>query len=342
MAALFPAQAKVHPSFSEPELIMTYAQASGFMNTMAGSAPRVRLGSDDLYVYVNRLDIRTEALTAQFASNWLPSPTLEAGYEQAQTYLVRNRVVYDRHDMAAAGRYAVSLPTAYEYGQRQGIFQQLRSIYLYGYNAANGEGLLNVAGATNVTMPADNLGNTTVETYDNGDMVEFLLGQYVNLKTRMFQSGGGISNRIVILSPQRIFLQFQAASIVQVTSYQRPGGGTNTVAGTMQKLAEEIGDTIEWYYDDTLIGKGAGGTDAVIMTTPEIEIPTIPGMNTNEFGKLGPATKAVNLMYTDVAAPIKIDTPTPDGGIASVLETRATPGWCWRPQGLTILSMQYS
>ena len=341
MAALFPAQAKVHPSYSEPELILTYAQASGFMNTMHGGAPRVRLGYDDLYVYINRLDVRTEALSSQFASNWLPSPSLEAGYEQAQTYLLRNRVVYDRHDIAAAGRYSVGLPQAYEYGMRQGIFQQLRSIYLYGYNASNGEGILNVSGATNVTLPADPLGHTTVSTYDNGAMMEFLLQQYVNLKTRMYQSGGAISNRVVILSPQRVFLQFQAASIVQVTSYQRPGGGTNTVAGTFQKVAEEAGDTIEWYYDDTLIGKGAGGADAVIMTIPEIEVPDMPGMNTNEFGKLNPSTKAVNVMYTDVAAPIKIDTPTPDGGITEVLEMRATPGWCWRPQGLTILSMPY-
>jgi len=339
MAALFPAQAKIHPSFSEPELILTYAQASGFMATMHGGAPRTRLGYDDLYVYVNRMDIRTEALSSQFASNWLPSPTLEAGYEQAQTYLLRNRVDYDRHDMAAARRYAVSLPQAYEYGQRQGIFQQLRSLYLYGYNAANGEGILNASGATNVTLPADSYGNTTVSTYDNGQMMEFLLQQYVNLKTRMFQSGGAISNRIVILSPQRVFLQFQNASIVQVTSYQRPGGGTNTIAGTFQKVAEEGGDTIEWYYDDTLIGKGAGGSDAVIMTIPEIEVPDIVGWNTNEFGKVQPSTKAVNVMYSDVAAPIKIDTPIPDSGLTSVLEMRATPGWCWRPQGLTILSL---
>ncbi|MHB1644411.1 MAG: hypothetical protein ACYCS8_17470 [Acidithiobacillus sp.] len=342
MAYLFPAQAKVNPSFSEPELIVTYAQASGFAGTMAGSGLRVKLDPDDLYVYVNHLDIRTEAVSSQFGANWLPSATLQAQFEQAQTYVLRNRNDYDRRMIAAAGRYAVSLPEATELGQRQGIFQQARSLYLYGYDAANGEGILNTTGATAVTLPADSSGDTTVTTYSPNDMYQFLLSQVVDLQTRMFQSGAQISNRIVFLSPQREFLTFQNAAVVQTTSYQRPGGGTNTVAGSMQKILEEAGNTVEWHYDDTLIGKGAGGTDAIILCIPEVEVPDMPGINTNVFGKLQPATKAVNVMYADVAAPIKIQTPIPDGGITQVLEQRVTAGWCWRPQGVTILSMQYS
>lgn len=341
MSYLFPAQAKVSPNFSEPELIVTYAQASGFMETMAGGNLRVKLGSDDLYVYVNHLDIRTESVAAQFGSNWLPSASLQAEYEQAQTYLLRNRNNYDRHMISAAGRYAVALPAATERGQRQGIFQQLRSMYLYGYNPGNNEGLLNTQGATQVTLPADPYNNTTVTAYDNGAMFQFLLFQIVNLKQRMFQSGAQISNKIVILSPQREFLQFQYGDVVQVTSYQRPGGGSNTIAGAMQKVAEEAGDQIVWAYDDTLIGKGAGGNDAIIMCIPEIEVPTMEDPNTNIFGKLQPSTRAVNVMYSDVAAPIKIQTPIPDGGITQVLEIRATAGWCWRPQGLSIISMPY-
>lgn len=341
MAYLFPAQAKVSPSFSEPELIVTYAQASGFMGTMDGGKPRVRIGSDDLFVYVNHLDVRTESVASQFGANWLPSASLQAEFNQAQTYVLRNRNNYDRHMTAAAGRYNVALPEAVELAQRQGIFQQLRSMYLYGYSAANNEGILNTQGATAVTLPADPYGNDTVVDYDNGAMYQFLLDQVVLLKSRMFQSGANLSNRIVFLSPQREFLQFQMGSVVQVTSYQRPGGGTNTIAGAMQKVAEEAGDTIEWYYDDTLIGKGAGGTDAIIMCIPEVDVPTMQNPNTNAFGKLTPSTKAVNVQYTDVPSPIVIQTPVPDGGITQVLEMRATAGWCWRPQGVSIISMTY-
>ncbi len=342
MAFLFPAQAKVNPSFSEPDLIITYAQASGFMGTMEKSRPRVKIGNDDLWVYVNKLDIRTSAQTSQAGMNWLPSASIQAEFSSVQTYLLRNREVWDDEMMRAAGRYNVSLPNAAEEGMRQGIFQRLRSMYLYGVVAANNEGLLNTQGAVTATLPADSYGNTTVVDYDNGDMASYLLSEITQLQIGMFQSGSNISNRIVVLSPQREFLNFQQADIVQVTSYQRPGGGTNTVAGTMQKVLEEAGHTVEWYYDDTLIGKGAGGTDMVIVTIPEIETPVMDRLNTNIFGALNPKSNAVNVMYNDVAAPIKIATPTPDGAIAEVLQMRATPGWCWRPQGLLLISMPYN
>jgi hypothetical protein len=40
-------------------------------------------------------------------------------------------------------------------------------------------------------------------------------------------------------------------------------------------------------YDDTLIGAGAGGTDAVVITIPEVEVPMVNStVNTNEFAKL--------------------------------------------------------
>ena len=341
MANYFPAQAKVSPSFSEPELIITYAQASGAFAALQGGKPRVKIGSEDLYVYINRLDLRSEVQVSQSAGNLLPSVNLQADYIQTQTYLVRTRATFDHHDERAAAQYAVSLPAANDLAMRQGIFQQMRSGLLYGFNAANGEGLLNASGATAVTLPADSYGNTTVSTYDNGQMALWLLGEIVALKSGMYQSGGTIKNKIVIVAPQRIFLTLQYAAIVQVTSYQRPGAGTSTVGDVVQKTVEEMGDEIEWYFDDTLIGKGAGGADAVLLTIPEVEQPDVPGINTNVFPELQPNMKAINLMYADMAAPMKIPTPVPDGGITEVQELRVSSGWCVRPQGLYILSMPH-
>ena len=341
MANYFPAQAKVSPSFTEPDLIITYAQASGAFNALAGGKPRVKIGNDDLYVYVNALDLRTEQVSAQSAGNFLPSATLAATYYSTPTYLVRTRAIWDHHDMAAAANYSVSLPAAQDLAMRQGIFQQMRTALLYGYNPSNGEGLMNTAGATAVTLPADTYGNTTLSTYDNGEMALFILGQIVAMKSLMFQSGANISNKIKIISPQRVFLQLSYASIVQVVAYQRPGAGTSTVGQVIESVAAENGDTVEWYFDDTLIGKGSGGADAVILTIPEIEQPDIPGINTNVFPTLQPNMKAVNVQYADMAAPMKIPTPTPDGAITEVQELRITSGWGLRPQGITILSIPH-
>ncbi len=343
MASIFPAQTKVHPSFSEPELIVQYFQASGAFATLYEGKPRVRMGAEDLWVYVNKLDIRSQSTAAQSAIDFLPSAALQAEYLQTMTYLLRTRAIYDRHDIAASARYAVALPFAQELAMRQGIFQQMRSMLLYGYNAANNEGLLNAQGITQTTLPPDSLGNTTVQSYQNGDMALFILQQIVELKTRMFQSGAYVNNKIVILSPQREFLQMQYGDIVEVVNYQRPGGGTSTVAEVVKTVAAEAGDSIEWYYDDTLIGQGSGGTDAVVIIIPEVERPVIPGINTNVFGaELEPATTAVSVMYNDVAAPIKISTPTPDGAVTEILELRSTSGWVWRAEGVTVVSMPYT
>lgn len=339
MANYFPAQAKVTPSFSEPDLIVTYAQPSGSFYALQGGKPRVKIGTEDLYVYINSLDIRTDTLAGQSSGNLLPSATLVADYHSTQTYRIRTRAIYDHHDMAAASNYSISLPAAQDLALRQGIYQQMRTGLLYGFNPANGEGLLNTTGATNVTLPADSYGNTTVSTYDNGEMALFFLDQMVQLKTGMYQSG--LPNKIVAVGPQRVLNQLLYANIVQVVQYQRPGAGTSTTLEVVKNVAGEAGDTFEWYYDDTLIGKGAGGSDAVILTIPEVEVPKIPGINTNVFGEINPSTEMVNVMYADMAAPKKIPTPTPDGAITEIQELRISSGWCVRPQGLYILSMPY-
>lgn len=342
MPVIFPSAAKIAPSFTEPEYIVTYAQASGAFGALAGGKPRVKIGSEDMAVYVNHLDLRTDAAAAQSPVNELPSASLAVTYFNTPTYLIRTRAIWDHHDTARAGEWNLSVPSALDLAAFQGIFQQMRTALLYGFNPANGEGLLNTSGATQVTLPQDSYGNTSVSSYDNGQMALFFLNQIVALKSRMWQSGGNIRNTIVVISPQRVFLQFAEAGIVQVTSYQRPGAGTATVAQVIEGVAKENGDTFEWYFDDTLIGKGSGGTDAVLLTMPEIEAPAVPMLNTNVFGSdLRPQMNACNLMYSDLAAPMKIPTPVPDGAITQVYEQRITSGWCVRPQAITILNMPY-
>lgn len=342
MANVFPTKMKISPAFTEPDLIVTYAQSSGAFAALEKGRPRVKIGSEDMAVYINRLDLRSNYAVAQSATNLLPSAGLTVDFDQTATYLIRSRAIWDHHDMAQAANYAIGLPNAQDLAMRQGIFQGMRSGLLYGFNPAQGEGLLNAPGATAVTLPPDSYGNTTALTYDNGQMALFWLGQLVLLKTRMYQTGGNIKNNIKVISPQRIFETFAMQSIVQVTSYQRPGGGTSTVAQVIQDVAQSNGDTFEWFFDDTLIGQGAGGNDAVLLTVPEIDAPTGNKPDTDIFGaNMQPKMNAVNLMYTDMAAPMKIPTPTPDGAVTEIQELRCTSGWCVRPQGITIVSIPY-
>ena len=338
MASIAPSYITVNPNYMEPGIILPYVQASGAFDLIAEGQPLVRLGGGDLYVYMKRIDLRTKVAASQSAYNNLPSVSTTLGMISTPSYLFRVRAEYDHHDTAAMARWGANIVDAQRLGMRQGHFQLARQALLYGMNPANGEGLVNTAGATAVNLPADQNGDTTVVTYDNGAMAQFLLTQIAALKSRTNQLG--IGQFFTICGPQRVLSLFEY-NIVQLVQFQRPGGGTDSTAGTVKEVLERNEDKIVWVYDDTLIGKGAGGNDLVIISMPSVEKPKGSKINTNEFAKLAPGIEACSLMYADMAAPREIPTSIPGGAIDVLSEWRLTSGWVVRPESVTLISMQY-
>jgi hypothetical protein len=339
MAFTSPAFIQLSPSYFVPEMILPYQQASGAFDLLADRDPMVKLGEGDLAVYIKRLDIRTKVAGGNTNYNSLPGVMLEAEQISTPTYLLRGRVDYDHHDTSAAAVWGVALPEAYRLGTRQGFFQQMRNALLYGFNPLNGEGLLNTNGATATTLPADSFGQTTISTYDNGQMGLFLLGLFGALQTRTMQVGQ--PSRINMLMPQRVFTAWNLVGVVQLTQFQREGAGVATTGGMVTIVSNGIQIEVEMSCDDTLIGKGAGGTDAIIITLPEIKKPMGGRINTNEFAKLTPGMNACNVQFCDMAAPREITTPIAGGGTDTLSELRITSGWAVRPEALTILSAAY-
>jgi len=331
----------INPSYVLPEIVMQYQQPSGAFLALPDSTVMPRLGPEDLAVYVNRLNVKSAYQTNQNVSQQLPSCTIVPSQGSIPTYLLRTRAIYDHHDIAQAAVRGFSLVEAQRLAMRQGQFQGARNGLLYGFNSANtGEGLLNAPGVTSTTLPPDTFGNTTVLSYDNGQMAQYLIQQVVQAKTRMNQMGNPI--RAVILGPQRVIGQWQYG-IVQLTQYQRPGAGVTSTAGVLSDAIGWNGDTIEFGYDDTLIGQGDGGTDAIMVVFPEIKTPYVGSMpDTNEFAKLTPGLKATTVMLTDLPAPKEIPSPIAGGALDILSEWRVTPGWAIRSQGVTKISMQYS
>lgn len=339
MANLATSWVITHPSFMEPELLLQYNQASGAFNMLATGNPLIKLGSEDKYVYIRQLSVRTKVQTGQAAGNQLPSATVVTGMISTPTYLNRTRAEYDHHDTAMMAMWGTSIVEAQRLAMRQGHFQLLRNQLLYGNIPANGEGIVNTNGATAVSLPPDSFGNASVRTYDNGQMAIFFLQQLVNLKTRTMQLG--IPQKFVILGPQRTLGQFEYPNIVQLTSYQRAGAGSTTTAGVVKDVAALNGDVIEWVYDDTLANYSSAGVDTVLINMPAVEKPRGGQWNTNDFATLSPGLGACALMYADVAAPIEIPTPLAGGAIDVLSEMRASPGWVTRPESLTICTMTY-
>lgn len=338
MASVAASFIQVQPSFTEPGIIMPYSQASGAFKTLYQGKPQQKLSEGDLYVYARRLDLRTAVSSGQSAYNSLPSISTTFSQISTPSYLLRVRAEYDHHDTAAVGRLGASIVEIQRLGMRQGHFQLARSTLLYGMNPALGEGLLNTRGGSAITLPPDSNGNDTVRTYDNGEMAFFLSGVILATKTRTNMLGYG--KKFTILGPQRTLGQFEY-NVVQLTQFQREGAGTLSTVGTLKAIVMPNGDEITWVYDDTLIGKGAGGTDAVLVVMPEIEVPMGTPINTNDFATLQPGLTATSLMYCDMAAPREIPTPLPGGAIDVLSEWRITPGWIVRPEAITIVSMEY-
>ncbi|CDY79472.1 FIG01048949: hypothetical protein [Caballeronia glathei] len=336
MANIVPAQIRVSPSYVVPELLLQYQQASGAFETIATGDPLVRLGEDDLAVYIKRLDLRTEVQVGQFAANQLPSCTIVYNEISTPTYMIRSRAEYDHHDTAALGRVGASTVEAHRLAMRQGTFQQQRNLLLYGANPLNGEGLLNTNGATALNLPADMNGNTTVSTYDNGAFAFFMLQQIGAIKVRTMQMG--MPARFSVVMPQRILESISYQGIVQLTQFQREGAGSKSVRGLVDDVLEWNEDEITWGADDTLVGKGAGGTDMIVISMPEVKKPKANKINTNVFAELTPGLEACSLQLVDRAAPTEIIAPLPAGAVDVVSELRSTSGWAARPEALTLIS----
>jgi hypothetical protein len=339
MANIAPAFVTVNPSYTVPELLLPYMQASGAFELLPTGEPLTRLSDGDLVAYIRRADVRTKVAAGQAAYNNLPSVSVAMSMISTPTYLLRVRAEYDHHDTAAMNRHGVSIVEAQRLGMRQGHFQLARNALLYGFNPANGEGLVNANGATHVTLPPDTAGDSTVVTYDNGQMAFFLIAQLSALKSRTNQLG--IGRKFTILGPQRVLGAFEYQNIVQLSQFQRQGAGSASTAGVFKEVAERNDDQIIWAYDDTLIGKGVNGSDAVIITMPEVQKPAGGAINTNEFAKLAPGLEACTMQLCDMAAPREIPTPLPGGAIDVLSEWRITSGWGIRPESITIISMVY-
>lgn len=329
----------VHPSFIEPEFLLQYSQASGFVDLLADEQLRVRIAEDDLLVYMKQLNLRTKMAANQASANELPGVDIQATMISAPTYLLRVRSEYDHHDVAAGGRWGFSVPDAYRLGMRQAHFQLCRDASLSGLNPSNGEGFLNAPNALSQNLPADTFGNDTVLTYDNGQMAFYLAGVIAAIKTRTNQLG--ISRKFTILGPQRTLSQLEY-NVVQLTQFQRVGAGTASTAGTLKKILMDNGDELTWAYDDTLQGAGANSDiDVVILAMPEVAKPAGETINTNIFASMTPGTNVCLTQYCDMAAPREIISPLAGGATDFLTEWRITSGWAPRYQALTLVNMTY-
>jgi hypothetical protein len=327
------------PSRTLPGTLLTYQQASGFEELLGGGGLKIILDEYDKAVYVNVADIRTKVAVGQNFANELPSVNIELHQIQTPTYLMQVAATWNRRDIGSAASWGMDLVQAQRFGMRQGIYQNIRNAALYGNNPALGEGLLNTVGATVMSaIPQDANAHTTVTTIDPGWMAHVLTTIIQALKVRTMQMGRGV--KITVCGPQRILSEWEYR-IVQLTDYQRIGAGSGTIQAMIEQIAQWNGDTVAFVYDDTLIGKGPNGYDAVIFSMPEVQKPSGYTIDTNEFANVQPGISETVIQLADKTAPSEYMAPMALDSTSMGMEMLVTSGWALRPECLTILGAQY-
>lgn len=341
MAILAPARQRVTPAYVEPGILIDQAQSSGAFAVLPDGTFKPRLGLADQRVYMNRMGIKTKSTISQDSQNEIPDPDIILGQLECPTYLLQNRAIYNRHETAAAATYGLSTPEILRIALFQANFNQMRDGLLHGIQPEYGEGILNGPNILNTALPADKNGNIGIREQDAGEIATFLLNVIADITARTNQSGR--ANEFTILGPQRCLKKLETAKIVELTSYQRPGGGTHTVKGTVNKILEDSGEKIFWTYDDTLQNKGTNGADAIIVCLRQFNTknPFFTPANTNYFGEGNGGLQPINdcsAMYTDATAPVLFITPLPGTSMHMQSEMKITPGWVLRPEAFTIIS----
>ncbi|WP_321867927.1 major capsid family protein [Burkholderia cenocepacia] len=340
--AAFDAFVKASPSFTEPELIVSYTQQSGAFAMLAGGAPEVKIGHYDQYVYQHMLEVRSVAAVNQGSPNVMPNATFRTSYGSVPTYLLKTHAQYDHHEIAAAANWNVNLADAKRLAAYQGIFQAARNGLLFGFTPSNNEGLLNAQGATAVSIPPDAQGHTTLSTMNAPYVFQFLLQTVQDVRKRILNVGQGEPVKVVITSTQDV-IGFFESTVVDLTSFQRVGAGVDSIKGATSSVNEWNGVDIEWRVDDNLKGQGAGGTDAILVIVPELAPQGKSPVSTNVFAdKLQPSSKATARQYFGSDTPLEYTAQLPGGFLDITYEHRMTPGWMLRPKALSIVSVKYA
>lgn len=332
----FTAKIQAQPSYTMPGMVVQQSLVSGFTGLLGGGSVQARLNSSDVAVYMQSLKFKANSVISQNPANSLPSGVeFMPEMRSIPTYFIRAKAEYDSHDVAAAGNWNVSLEAAIKLALKQSHFERIRDAALYGVNASNKEGILNAPGISTATLPADSHANTGFIDYDNGELLVWILNRINDITSRTFTSGAPV--RLVFLMPVRL-LNKLTTGIVQLVTYQRTGSGSDSVQGTLQSVMEWNGKTLEFYVDNTLIGKGDGGNDGIILAIPELVDQADSAFNTNVFASLQPNVTANIVQMCDTPEPVFYTVPLSMQNNEIMSEQKIIPAWGLRPEAITFIS----
>lgn len=332
----FTARIQAQPSYTMPGMIVQQSLVSGFTGVLGGESVQAKLNNTDVAAYLTSLKMKANTTVSQAPANALSSGAeLIPEMRSIPTYFIRGKVEFDHNDVSMASTWNVQLQEALKLSLKQSHYERIRDASLYGVNASNNEGILNAPNIVTENLPADSIGNVGWIDYDNGELATYILRLINDLTARTFMAGSPV--RIALLMPVRLMNKL-TMGVVQLTSFQRSGAGSDSVAGLLETVIEWNGKTIELYPDNSLEGKGDGGTDAIVLCIPELVDQSAMPFNTNVFADLTPNITANVVQMCDTPEPVFYYTPLSLNTTEILSEQKIIPGWVTRPEAVTFIS----
>lgn len=329
-----------------PGVMVQRAQKRGTLNLIAGGKPKNVLNQNVQKVYINGIRYRGLAKASREPGNELPSVSFNTTQKATNAYWLSTSTKYSVWDDDNAKFSGLNAPQIQNMIAHGAIADLTAILALYGTGEGMSEGIMNSPGVFEENLPADSNGALSLRTYDAGEFAQYFLQLTVDAETRMLTVGLDREQVLNVLMPQRVLGYLRRSSVIKLTSgIQRDGGGVHTIEGRIQAVATSPNGniSINFYVDDTLIGKGAGGSDAVVMCYPGFPDTPDDIYNTDALAALPNSIQEMVAMYTAHSQPMEIESPAVDGsqGVYTTYHTKVTPGWALRPEAVTILSLPY-
>jgi hypothetical protein len=213
----------------------------------------------------------------------------------------------------------------------QGIYQRLHYATLFGFDSSQGI----ATNGTNTSMPNDTSAHSTVQTYIVAELMASIARGVMNATY-------GMAKPTVITAPLNMINYLQSI-IVPLTSYQMPGAGVDSVAGTLKRIISEwlgVGP-ITWVPDNALAGKGTAGKDLILFIAP--------GLSEQEAGQPENTNLVADNLkqnyrntFMDMVDGLKeFQNPQVNGINSSIYSVQTTPGCLIRPEALVAVSYTF-
>lgn len=329
---------RLHPSVSIPGLLVPNVQQVPFEKYIGHKTNLGSLGKESAYI-TTISNINSETTIGQQWGSQLAKQTYTLGQLSVPYYRVEAYVEYNVDEQAKFEELSngVALSEFLENLAKQGINQRRHQAILYGFDNSNelSQGIL--ANGTQVSLPADSTGNSTLIGYNPVELQDFLS----LIARRAMDSTYGMAKPTIIASSQRV-INYLSSTILPLSNSQKNGGGVDSIRGTFNRvLSEWLGVGQVEFISDAILENTTDGKDKIVFISTGLDNQNSnDDENMNLVGQYNSIN--YNTWYDCAEGLMRFDAPPSLGVFGAKYTLKMTPGVTLRQEAVQIIDLQYS